>query len=40
MTLRYYDHIHGRERIKSRYKWAALAFALGMIVGMVFGSIF
>lgn len=35
MTLRYYDHTEGRERIKPRYKWATVAFAVGMLVGII-----
>lgn len=39
MTLRYYDHTLGRERIKPRYKWAACAFTTGLLVGMLFAHL-
>lgn len=34
MAIHEYDHIVGRERIKPRYVWAALAFAAGMLIGI------
>jgi hypothetical protein len=39
MAIRYYDNVEGRERLKPRYKWAAFAFAAGLIFGIVFGYI-
>jgi hypothetical protein len=39
MAIRYYDNAIGRERVKPRYKWAAIAFAAGMIFGVVCGHI-
>lgn len=40
MAIRYYDHLQGRDRLKPRYKWAALAFVAGLVTGMVFAHIF
>jgi hypothetical protein len=40
MSIRYYDSLDGRERIKPRYKWAAGAFFAGMIFGVVCGHLF
>jgi hypothetical protein len=34
MAIRYYDHAKGRDRLKARYRWAATAFAAGLILGM------
>jgi len=39
MALRYYDHTLGRERIKRRYKWAAAAFTVGLLFGVVFAHL-
>lgn len=39
MAFRYYDRLEGRERLKPRYKWAALAFLAGLAAGMLFAHI-
>jgi hypothetical protein len=39
MAFRYYDHLEGRERLKPRYKWAALAFVAGLATGILFAHI-
>jgi hypothetical protein len=31
--ITYYDHVSGRSRVKSRYKYAALALCLGFVAG-------
>jgi hypothetical protein len=33
--LRYYDQVTRRHHLKPRYKWAAWAFAAGLVFGMV-----
>jgi hypothetical protein len=35
MAIVYYDHILGRERVKPRYKWATVAFCIGLLAGFV-----
>jgi hypothetical protein len=37
--LTYYDHILGRSRLKRRYKYSALAFVAGAMVGAVLAAI-
>jgi hypothetical protein len=39
MPLQYYDPVVGRERLKPRYKWAAMAFVAGVIVGSFFAHV-
>lgn len=35
MSMRYYDSVAGRERIKRRYVWAFWAFGVGFAGGLV-----
>jgi hypothetical protein len=34
-SMKYYDHVSGRHRIKRRYLWAGWAFAIGFCAGIV-----
>ena len=37
--MTYYDHRLGRERIKRRYSWAAVAFCGGAVFGALIAHI-
>ena len=36
-TLFYYDEIRGRSRLKRRYRYASVGFAIGLAVGLILG---